>query len=105
MEIIEESENGKIVLKVDKSLYSQQAILTATYKFTDACYIHIMSIDSNSYKVCFTPKNSANKLTSIVNEFCNELIDQQIRHNLSQSNNSIKALIIRKAFFPFQENG
>lgn len=105
MEIIEESENGKIVLKVDKSLYCQEAILTATYKFTDTCYIHITSMDSNNYEVYITPKNSETDVNSVINEFYNELIDQQIRYNLAQSNNSIKALIIKKAFFPFQEHG
>lgn len=105
MEIIEELENGKIVLKVDKSLYCQEAILTATYKFTDTCYMHVMSVDSNNYGVYITPKNTETDVKLVINEFYNELIDQQIRHNLVQSNNSIKALIIKKAFFPFQENG
>jgi His-Xaa-Ser system protein HxsD len=105
MEIIEELENGKIVLKVDKSLYCQEAILNTTYKFTDTCYIHIASMDLNNYGVYVTPKNSATDVKSVMNEFLNELIDQQIRHNLAQSNNSIKELIIKKAFFPFQENG
>ena len=105
MEIIEELENGKIVLKVDKSLYCQEAILAATYKFTDTYYIHVTSVDSNNYGVYVTPKNSENDAKSVINEFCNELIDQQIRHTLEQSNNSIKALIIKKAFFPFQKNG
>ena len=105
MELIEELESGKIGLKVDKSLYCQEAILTATYKFTDTCYIHIASMDLNNCGVYITPKNSATDVKSVMNEFLNELIDQQIRHNLAQSNNSIKELIIKKAFFPFQENG
>ena len=105
MEIIEELENGKIVLKVDKSLYCQEAILAATYKFTDTYYIHVTSFDTNNYGVYLTPKNSKKDVKSVINEFLNELIDQQIRHNLAQSNNSIKELIIKKAFFPFQENG
>lgn len=105
MEIIEELENGKIVLKVDKALYCQETVLTATYKFTDTYYIHVTSFDSNNYGVYLAPKNLEIKVKSVINEFWNELIDQQIRHNLAQSNNSIKELIIKKAFFPFQENG
>ena len=37
MGIIKELEDGKIVLKIDKSLYSQEAILSSTYKFTNIC--------------------------------------------------------------------
>jgi His-Xaa-Ser system protein HxsD len=105
MDIIEELGNGKTGLKVDKSLYCQEAILTTTYKFTDSCYIHVLSFDSNNYGIYLTPKNSKTDVKSLINEFLNELIDQQIRYNLAQSNNSIKELIIKKAFFPFQENG
>lgn len=101
MEIIQKFEDGRLLLRVDKNIYQHETILSTAYKFTDNCYIHIDSIDSNYYGVYFTPKLPNVDLTSQINAFCNELIDQQIRFNLDKTNKSIKELIIRKAFFPF----
>lgn len=106
MEIIEKIDNEKVILSVDKEIYCHNAVLAATYKFTNYCYIHIAthtSADSDFYKISFTNKVLNMDLLSIVNQFCNELIDQQLRYNLAQTNNPIKALIIKKAFFPFEE--
>ncbi|MEK6690996.1 MAG: His-Xaa-Ser system protein HxsD [Nitrospirota bacterium] len=104
MKIIEKLEDGKLLLRVEKSIYRHDAILSSAYKFTDDCYIHVDSIDSNYYGVYFAPKDSTVDLISLVNNFCNELIDEQIRFSLDISNKSIKELIIRKAFFPFQDH-
>jgi len=105
MELIQKLENGQILLRVGKDIYNHEAILSTTYKFTDNCYIQIASLDSDHYGVYFSLKNPDIDLYSQVNDFCNELIDQQLRYNLHKSNKSIKELVIKKAFFPFQDNG
>ena len=102
MEIIQKLEDDRLLLRVDKNIYRHDAILSAAYKFTDTCYIHVDSLDSNYYGVYFTAKHPDDNLTSQVNAFCNELIDQQIRFNLGSESRSVKELIIKKAFFPFQ---
>ena len=104
MEIMQKLEDGRLLLRVDKNIYQHEAILSATYKFTDNCYIHIDSLDSNYYGAYFTQKHPADDLTFQVNAFCNELIDQQIRLNLNNQNRSVKELIIKKAFFSFQDH-
>ena len=104
METIQKLKDGKIVLQVDKTIYKHDAVLAAAYKFTDNCYIHVESRDTHNYTVYFRPKNNNKDLPSLVNAFCNELIDQQIRFNLDLSSRSIKELIIKKAFFPFKDN-
>lgn len=104
MEILRPSKDGKMSLRIDKTIYDREAILKAAYKFSDECYIHIDSIDSNYYAVSFSAKKDNVEVEPQINEFCNELIDQQIRHNLNNSNRTIKELIIKKAFFPFQDD-
>ena len=104
MDMIEDLGDGRLLLKVDKTIYHQESILSTAYKFTDSCYIQIDSIDSNYYGVYFTVKNPSVDLVSQVNNFCNELIDQETRYNLHKSNKTIKELIVKKAFFPFQTN-
>lgn len=102
IELIQKLEDGRLLLRVDKNIYQHDAILSAAYKFTDTCYINVDSLDSNYYGVYFTVKHPDDNLTSQVNAYCNELIDQQIRCNLDNQNRSVKELIIKKAFFPFQ---
>jgi His-Xaa-Ser system protein HxsD len=104
MEPIQKLENGQILLRVDKNIHNHEAILSTAYKFTENCHIQITSLDSNCYGVYFSSKNPNTDLSSQVNDFCNELIDQQLRYNLDKSNKSIKELVIKKAFFPFQDN-
>lgn len=104
MELLQKLEDGRLLLQVEKSIYHHDAIISAAYKYTDGCYIHVDSIDSHYYGVYFSPRQSKVDLISQINDFCNELIDQQIRHNLDNSNRSIKELITRKAFFPFPDH-
>lgn len=104
MNQIEKLEDDQTFLRVEKHLYDHEAILSAAHKFTDLCYIHITSINADYFGIFFSLKNSNADLNTCIKEFCNELIDQQIRHNLEKSNKSIKELIIKKAFFPFQES-
>jgi len=104
MEPIERLKDGRLLLRVNKAIYNHEAILAVAYKFTENCYIHIESLNSDYYGVYFTTKDPIKDLVFQVNNFCNELFDQQIRYNLDQSNRSIKELIIKKAFFPFENN-
>lgn len=104
MKMIQKLDDGRLLLKVDKTFYDHESVLAATYKFTDTCYIHVKSIDSEHYGVYFSPRQLDVDLVSQVNSFCNELIDQQVRQSLERSNKSIKEMIVKKAFFPFHEN-
>ena len=102
MEIKESSEKEEIILNFDKNVYSIEAILKAIYKFTNECYIQINSSDANSHRISFSLKENSSDLKKQINEFSNELIDQQVRFNLDKANHKIKEMIIRKAFFPFE---
>lgn len=104
METIQKLEDGRLLLRIDKTIYHHESILAAAYKFTDICYIRIDSLDSQYYGVYFTPKDPQTDLFAQANNFSNELIDQQIRYDLEKSNRSIKELIIKKVFFPFQND-
>jgi His-Xaa-Ser system protein HxsD len=103
MELIINLEDGEILLKLNREIYTQEAILETSYKFTHSCNIHIDS-EQIYFNVFFSAQNDNINLKDQVDRFCNELIDQQVRYNLSKSNKEIKELIIRKAFFPFQNN-
>lgn len=103
MEIIKYLQDGEVLLTLSKELYSHDAILKSSYKFTDNFYIQVDS-DEKYFKVKFSLKKDNEDIKDQIAQFCNELIDQQIRYSLHKSDKSIKELIIKKAFFPFKND-
>jgi len=89
-----------IVFKINKELYSKDAILETAYKFTNNYYFEIKSQDKN-YLIKLKSKISSINIKNIKEDFLNELIDQQLRFNLNKKNHLLREMIIKKAFFPF----
>jgi His-Xaa-Ser system protein HxsD len=91
----------RTLLKIDGAVYTKEAILETTYKFTDTCYIEIES-DEKFYRISFLAKEPNLDLANKMKQFSNALLDQQIRLNLRSFNRELTELVIKKAFFPFQ---
>ena len=87
-------------ITVDLSIYKQEVITAAVYKFTDRCFVSQNKTD-NEIQVIFTAKpEQAVNFELLEKEFKNELIDQQIRHDTEQKFGHIRNLIVEKAFAP-----
>lgn len=100
-EIIKHIDGNRLLLEVDKTIYDEKAILKAAYKFTDMCYVHQESASESIINVYFKAKDNNNiALDKMANEFCSELIDQQIRFNVEKEYGSIRDMIVKKAFSP-----
>ena len=96
---IKHIDNGKLLLELNNKIYSVDAITHTSYKFTDKCYIRIESVAEDILGVYFTAKTEdGNNLEEIINNFCNELIDQQVRINVEKEFGNIRDLIVKKAF-------
>lgn len=103
-EIIKKSNDGQFLLEISRKIYDINAILKAAYKFTDTCYVHVDSISEGILGVYFKARDRKDaSLENIVNDFCNELIDQQIRVNLEKEYSSIRDQIVKKAFSPIDK--
>ena len=96
---ITELEKEKFQVVVDMALYAKEAVVAACYKFTDRFYIH-QQTDSNVVKVVFESKDSNIVSEEKVRQFCNELIDQQVRYNTNLQFGHIRDLIVEEAFKP-----
>ena len=96
-EILKEIEGDKLLLKVPKDIYEKEAVLNASYKFTNMCYINIDTIE-NIIEVLFQAKKDDINLKEIALEFGNELIDQQIRLNTGKEYKVIREELVKKAF-------
>lgn len=96
---ITELEKEKFQVVVDMALYAKEAVVAACYKFTDCFYIH-QQTDSNVVKVVFESKDSNIVSEEKIKQFCNELIDQQVRYNTNLQFGHIRDLIVEEAFKP-----
>ena len=92
-------ENDKFQVVVDMALYAKESLVAACYKFTDRFYIH-QQISSNNVIVVFETKDGNDVSEFVVKQFCNELIDQQVRFNTNQQFGHIRDLIVEEAFKP-----
>ena len=92
-------DNGRLLLEVNKKIYENEAIMQAAYRFNDKCYIHIDPISEDAMGVYFKAKETNNiDLEEIADNFCNELIDQQLRLNADKKYSGIRDEIVKKAF-------
>jgi len=95
--------DGKIKLDLDVSFYSRDAILSTAYLFTDKCYINLLSYgDKIAQLVFLRKKQNDNNLELLINDFLNELIDQQLRYRIDCETKDIKKIIIAEAFAPLE---
>ena len=100
--IIQENENKLLVL-LSKNLYEKEAVFAAAYKYTNTSTILIEPYDESSVAVYFTRKEKVDiGLNEIALNFCNEVLDQQVRLDLEKRYGNIKELIYEHAFSPIK---
>jgi His-Xaa-Ser system protein HxsD len=93
-------DSAHVAIEIDTSIYSLDAILRATYKFTDRWYVLLQSHDVPTH-CCIahlSAKSPTVELQALVGEFCNELLDQQLRQRLEAQFGEIRSLIVAEAF-------
>lgn len=97
-------EDGKILIKIDESVYEKEAVMATTYKMTDSYFVQVMPSEENSLNVYLEPKNNQDdaglKLTAKM--FCNELLDQQVRLDTERQFSHLRHLLVKQAFSPIE---
>lgn len=91
--------NDIFQVNVDLALYAKESIAAVCYKFTDRFYVH-QQTDGETVVIVFESKDGNIVSEVVVKEFCNELIDQQVRFNTNQQFGHIRDLIVEEAFKP-----
>ncbi len=94
-----ELEKDKFQVVVDIQLYAKESLVAACYKFTDRFYIH-QQTDGENIVVVLESKDGNAITEEDVKQFCNELIDQQVRYNTNLQYGHIRDLIVEEAFKP-----
>ena len=92
----------KFQISVDTSLYAKEVITAVIYKFSHLFYIHQQTDTCNQVivNINFESKDKNKVTEDVPKQFCNELIDQQIRHNINAQFGHIRDMIVQEAFKP-----
>lgn len=102
--VISKTEDGKIFVRLAKEFYEQQAVFAAAHKLTDRFSVMIEPVDDYTVGVYLEPKRAANfdedEIETIVFEFCNDLLDEQVRLDLDKRFGALRDLIVKQAFSP-----
>jgi His-Xaa-Ser system protein HxsD len=87
-------------LSLDLSIYSLEAIKKTAYKFADRASVIISpGPDSTvSLSFSFVGQNAGNDPKQIISDFCNELLDQDLREIVKKDTGVLRNLIIAHAF-------
>ncbi len=102
--ILSEEADGRMGLVLSKELYQKEAVFQAAHKYTDSCHIIIEPADDKNVGVYFQFKPGAEgNLKTIALDFCNEVLDQQIRLDLEREYGHIREMIVRQAFAPISK--
>ncbi len=102
--IITKLEDGRILIKLNKSIYEKEAVMAAAYKMTNSCFIIVKPLEDNQFGVYFEPKDNQNEdeLRAIAKNYCNEVLDQQTRLDVEKQYGNIRDLLIKQAFSPIK---
>lgn len=92
----------KFQVAIDTSLYAKEAITAVAYKYSASFYIY-QETDAeraNIVKVTFESKDGNTVTETTPKDFCNELIDQQLRYDTEAKFGKIRDMIVEEAFKP-----
>lgn len=102
--IISEIDSSEILLKLSKQFYERSAVLNAAHKFTNKCFIRIEPLEEGFVGIWFKAKEGQNPqmLQNILDDFCNEVLDQQVRLDLEKRYGGLRDIIVKHAFLPIE---
>lgn len=95
-----EKDGGKIILS--KEFFEREPVLATAAKFTDRYYVGIQPYGTDSFEVSIHPKEDVPDNLKAIKAFCNELIEQQVRHDLQNRFGKLREIIVAQAFSPLE---
>jgi len=88
----------EFAVELDTSLYRLSAIKKTAYKFGDRCHVHLDALDGGRVRVALRAKRVTENMPSLIGEFQNELLDQELREVVAQETEGIRNLLLAQAF-------
>lgn len=101
-----ECDGNKFQVAVDLQLYSKEAITASIYKYSNIYYISQQLKEGSNNVVIITFESKDKEVLvekDIPKQFCNVLIDEQIRQNINAQFGKIRDRIVFEAFRPISK--
>src|SRR5450631_661053 len=89
--------DGRLIVGFDQTVYSLSAVKKAAYKYSDSFEILIQQ-NAKCVDVLLTPKQALTKATRNGPDFCNEVLDQQLREEIGSETAAIRNVLLAHAF-------
>ena len=89
--------DGTRLLTFDTSVYRLSAIKKAAYKFGGHFYA-LVEQHEHITEVRLRPKESCASPDTLAGEFCNEVLDQELRETIAEETAGIRNLLLAQAF-------
>lgn len=91
----------EIRFALDEQIYPRDAIFGASYIFVDRCYVFLDRPADQRVAVRLRSKGKASteQLEALAGEFANELLNQVLRHRISESTSRVREYYMARAFF------
>ena len=86
-------------VSLSKELFTSEAIISAASNYTNQYYVNIQS-NNDTFEVSITPKNGSEADGEAIKGYYNDLIDEQVRHNLELKFGKLREMIVEEAFRP-----
>jgi len=91
-------EGEGLLVAFDISVYRLTAIKKAAHKFGDRFHILIRPTTDGRVEAVLKAKTSLADPKRVVGEFCNEVLDQELRELVAQETQAVRDLILAHAF-------
>lgn len=88
---------GATVVTLDAAVYRLNAIKKAAYKYGGLFYI-LISQNEGAIEVQLKPKDPGPSTDAHVGEFCNEVLDQELRETVADETTGLRDLLLAQAF-------
>ena len=87
-------------LSLSTSIYSLAAIKKSAYKFADRASVIINPASESEVSVVFnfSGKCAGDDPEHVISDFCNELLDQDLREQIAKETGPLRNLILAHAF-------
>ena len=97
---IEKISDSVFFVKLQKEVYEKKAVMRTANDYTDRCHIKIEEVDFEHVGVWLKLKYEINpsKAEYMLGEFCNDVLDAQIRLDLEDKFGNLREMIYKKAF-------
>jgi len=96
-------DDNKLVIEIESSIYSKEALLSAAYNYADKADILINKPTETKYEILFISKGvPINDLSQCAYSYCSDIIDHQTRLDIESKFGHIRDAIVKQAFSPIE---